>query len=117
MVACFVLIAFTWFYSFQLWAAALVTFLWGIQDGSMNCFLNGVLGFEFESKTTPFSVFKALQSFLVFIFICVESFLVDRLDFMYYYIISAIFSVLSYLIIVLVFDFKVKAKSERQSVL
>lgn len=54
------LIAFTCFFRFSLWAAALVTFLWGIQDGSANCFVNGLLGFEFESKTTPFSVFKAV---------------------------------------------------------
>ena len=35
-----------------------MTFFWGIQDSTLTNFINCILGFEFESKIIPFSVFK-----------------------------------------------------------
>ena len=40
------------------WSAYIMCLLWGIQDGGVNCFLNCTLGFEFKSKSTPFSVYR-----------------------------------------------------------
>lgn len=47
-------------YDFSFYLGVLMTFAWGVQDSGMNCLLNSVLGFQFESKTTPFSVYKFL---------------------------------------------------------
>jgi len=33
-------------------------FFWGFQDSGINTLINTILGFEFESKTTPFAVYK-----------------------------------------------------------
>jgi predicted MFS family arabinose efflux permease len=33
-----------------------MTFAWGLQDSSLNNFINCILAFEFDSKVTPFSV-------------------------------------------------------------
>ena len=42
--------------------------MWGIQDSGLNCLIRCVLGFEFESKILPFSVFNFSQSLLIFVF-------------------------------------------------
>ena len=47
-------------YDFSFTLAILMTFTWGFQDAGVNCLLNSLLGFQFESKTTPFSVYKFL---------------------------------------------------------
>ena len=33
-------------------------FFWGFQDSSLNVMMNTILGFEFDSKTVPFGVYK-----------------------------------------------------------
>ena len=38
--------------------AFLMCFTWGFQDAGINCMVNSLLGFEFDSKITPFAVFK-----------------------------------------------------------
>jgi predicted MFS family arabinose efflux permease len=38
--------------------AYIMCFVWGFQDSGLNCLTRCVLGFEFESKITPFSVFN-----------------------------------------------------------
>lgn len=43
-----------------------MTFFWGLQDAAINTIINVILGFEFESKIIPFSVFKFLQSLFNF---------------------------------------------------
>ena len=40
------------------WTAPALTFVYGLQDGDLNTFINCILGFEFESKITPFCVYK-----------------------------------------------------------
>ena len=46
--------------SFSLFFAGFMCFMWGLADGSMNTFVNCILGFQFDSKTTPFSVCKTI---------------------------------------------------------
>ena len=48
--------------------AYLMCFVWGFQDSGLNCLVRCVLGFEFESKITPFCVFNFVQSFFIFVF-------------------------------------------------
>lgn len=74
-VAYTILIVYSAIYDFSFVLGTLMTFFWGVQDSGRYCFLNSVLGFQFESKTTPFSVFKFLQSMLIFVFTVVESLL------------------------------------------
>ena len=50
-----------------------VTFVWGVQDSCFCNFLNCILGFEFDSKIIPFSIFKFVQSLFVFVFLVCES--------------------------------------------
>ena len=42
-------------------------FMWGVQDSGLNCIVRAILGFEFNSKILPFSVFNFVQSLFVFI--------------------------------------------------
>ncbi len=44
-------------YSFS-FLTFIMTFTWGLQDAAVSNFVNCVLAFEFESKLTPFSVFR-----------------------------------------------------------
>ena len=48
------------------WIAFLMCLIWGIQDAGVNCLINCILGFEFKSKSTPFSVYKFVQSLFIF---------------------------------------------------
>ena len=41
-------------------------------DGFANCFINCILGFEFDSKILPFGVFKFVQSLFIFVFQLVQ---------------------------------------------
>ncbi len=44
-------------YEYSLVFSFFMTFFWGIQDAGLNCLINCVLGFQFDSKITPFSVY------------------------------------------------------------
>ena len=46
----------------------IMTFVWGFQDAGLNTLINCILGFEFESKVTPFGVYKFSQSLFIFAF-------------------------------------------------
>jgi hypothetical protein len=46
--------------------AFVMAFVWGLMDSGLNAIIRSMLGFEFESKITPFSVFNFIQSLLVF---------------------------------------------------
>ena len=60
-------------YEFSFGFASTFAFFWGVQDASANCLVNSLLGFQFASKTTPFSVFKFVQSLMCFIVTCICS--------------------------------------------
>jgi hypothetical protein len=114
-------------------------FLWGTQDSGINCFINCILGFEFESKILPFSVFKFTQSLFTFVFFIVHSHLVkdcsiadpddsnvltadqDCIDqqitaLKYYLMGVGIFGLLA-VAAMIPFDFKEKAKEKPESVI
>ncbi|CDW76468.1 major facilitator superfamily protein [Stylonychia lemnae] len=90
-----------------------VTFAWGIQDSGLNNLLNCVLGFEFESNIIPFSILKFLQSLANFIFLVIESFLNEKIDFLIYFIAIGIFCYFS-LTIMLFFPFKAKKEDNEK---
>ena len=58
--------------NFDYFPAYLMCFLWGTQDSGTNCFINCILGFEFDSKILPFGVFKFVQSLFIFVFQLVQ---------------------------------------------
>lgn len=95
------------------WAAYSMCFFWGIQDSGINCLINCMLGFEFDDKTTPFGVFKFVQSLAIFGFSNVSSAVMssnnsvgDQKKYILIYLLSAgIFGFLS-MIAMLFFDFK-----------
>lgn len=80
------------------WYCFLFTFLWGIQDSCLNTVANSMLGFEFESNITPFSVYKFAQSLFVFVFDVLESLVVGKKKFRIYIIVMFVFSVFAYLV-------------------
>ena len=41
---------------FTTWWGCLVCFCWAFQESSCGLFMNAMCGFQWESKTTPFSV-------------------------------------------------------------
>lgn len=43
-----------------------MTFLWGLQDSSMNVHLFQILGFEFDTAAEPFSVYLMMQGLSIF---------------------------------------------------
>mmetsp|Transcript_18308 Transcript_18308/g.25368 ORF Transcript_18308/g.25368 Transcript_18308/m.25368 type:complete len:129 (-) Transcript_18308:97-483(-) len=54
-----------------------MTLTWGMQNSATNTFLYCVCGFQFESKTKPFSVLNFIQALFVFFMILVVSSLKD----------------------------------------
>ena len=59
------------------WVAFLMCLIWGIQDAGVNCIINCILGFEFKSKSTPFSVYKFAQSLFIFAFVQLSGVVMD----------------------------------------
>jgi MFS family permease len=51
--------------------------LFGIQDSGIQCFVNCILGFEFESKILPFSVYRFTQSLFTFVIFLVQARVMD----------------------------------------
>ena len=72
-------------YDFSYYLGILMTFSWGVQDAGLNCLVNSLLGFQFKQVTTPFSVYKFLQSLLIFVFTCVESATGDQQAYLIYF--------------------------------
>lgn len=62
-----------------------MTFAWGLQDACLCNFANCILAFEFESKVTPFSVFKFSQSLFTFGFLVLASIIDDQVKFFIYF--------------------------------
>lgn len=48
--------------------AYILCFFWGLQDAGINVLVRTHLGFEFDSKIIPFSVFGFVQGIFIFIF-------------------------------------------------
>ena len=45
--------------------AFVMAFVWGFMDSGLNAIIRSMLGFEFESKIVPFSVFNFLQALFI----------------------------------------------------
>lgn len=50
------------------WLSYLMSFMWGIADGTINIHTLQTLGFEFNSHSEPFGVFNLVQGISVFTF-------------------------------------------------
>ena len=62
-------------YEFSLAFAFIMTAFAGITDAAFNTTVLAILGFQFDSKTTPFSVYYFVQSIGIFAIISFESLL------------------------------------------
>ena len=51
--------------------AYLMTFMWGLQDGSINTMIMCIFGYEFENEAIAFSCFNFIQSSSVFIILLI----------------------------------------------
>ena len=49
--------------------AMTLCFGWGVMDAGLTNFFRGILGFQFDSKTVPFSVLTVVQSFFMFVMV------------------------------------------------
>lgn len=99
-------------YEFSFPLAILMTFTWGVQDAGVNCLISSLLGFQFLSKTTPFSVYKFLQSLLIFLCTCVESFTDNRTSWLSYFAACYVIAMLAWFILYRYFEFYTEAELE-----
>lgn len=84
-----------------------MTFLWGWQDAALNTFQSVVMGSEFESKITPFSCFRFIQSLFAFVFLFLETYISTHEHYLWYYSASGLFGILS---LAMMIGFKFKGK-------
>lgn len=68
---------------------------------------NVVLGFEFNSKILPFSVFKFVQAISVFVILMIEAEITTRTGYLIYYGLMGLFAYFA-LSMMVVFKYKVK---------
>lgn len=99
-------------YEFSFPLAILMTFTWGVQDAGVNCLLNSLLGFQFLSKTTPFSVYKFLQSLLIFLCTCVESFTDNQTSWLAYFGACYVCAMLAWFVLYQYFEFYTESELE-----
>ena len=43
-------------------------FFWGWQDSGLNIIVNTIMGFEFESKTTPYAACRVVRNSMLALF-------------------------------------------------
>ena len=67
--------------------------------------MSSLLGFQFVSKTTPFSVYKFLQSLLIFVMTCIESVLDSQTSYVSYFAVCYAVSVISWIVLLKFFVF------------
>lgn len=89
-----------------------MTFLWGIHDGSLSSHTCEMLGFQFDSKMEPFSIYNLNKSLMVFIFSLIQSYVnVSNEALTIYFSVIGVFGALmcfnTYF-----FDFKYKARAK-----
>ena len=89
-VALFFVLLFNMFAEFRMWRALLMTFTWGVFDSGNANFINCMCGFQFESKSLPFSCFFMIQSIAVFAFLLVESQITSAEQYYYYFAFGAL---------------------------
>ncbi|CDW82555.1 major facilitator superfamily protein [Stylonychia lemnae] len=54
--------------------SCVLTFFWGFHDGSLSSHTSEMLGFQFDTKMEPFSIYNLNKSIMVFIFSIIQSF-------------------------------------------
>ena len=109
-VAYVFLMLYTSIYDFSFYMSILMTFTWGVQDAGINTYINALLGFQFDSKTTPFSVYKFLQSFLIF---CVDELVTttdNQLSYLCFFGATYAVAMASWIILSAFFDRKTQAE-------
>ena len=93
-------------YEFSFVLAFLMTTMWGVQDAGTVCLVTCMLGFQFESKTTPFSVYKCSQSAFVFFIYYINSLLETQTAYLVYFCICYALAILSWIIFYKCFEVK-----------
>ena len=78
----------------------------------MNCYISCILGFQFDSKTTPFSVFKTVQSLTVFVTLLAEAHVVTEKAFTYFFGFVFVFQLAAFVLLLTCFDFRQKEASD-----
>ena len=86
IAGCIFNILYVVIFVFNIYLCISMTFVWGMQDACVICLINTMCGFEFESKTTPFSVQKFSQSMFIFMIFAFESLLETKDHYTYYFI-------------------------------
>ena len=73
-----------------------MTVFWGFSDGGLNTFMNCILGFQFDSKSAPFSVKQVILSLTVFVISQIESVLGSQNSYLFYLMIEMVFCILAW---------------------
>jgi len=108
----FLLIAFTImlaFHSdsgFNFWLACLMTLSWGFQDAGNSCCIYCMLGFQFDSKSTPFSVFCLTQSLSLIVFSTLQGMIASHAHYHYYFATGAVVSLFAWVTFLSKFEFR-----------
>mmetsp|Transcript_23318 Transcript_23318/g.27367 ORF Transcript_23318/g.27367 Transcript_23318/m.27367 type:complete len:209 (-) Transcript_23318:185-811(-) len=84
-------------YDFSFGLALAMTLTWGVQDAGMMCLMNVLLGFQFVSKTTPFSVYHFVHSLLIFVVTCICSTTKTQTSYLIFFSVSLVIYLASWL--------------------
>ena len=109
-----ILILYCSLFEFSFPLAILMTFSFGVQDGGVNCLLQALLGFQFTSKTTPFSVYTFFKSLSIFLCICLESLMDNRVSWLAYFVACYLVAIVAWYILYSRFDFWSEAELKLQ---
>lgn len=90
---------YIWYMTFSWVNGVVLCTVWGIQDGAVNVMLDCILGFQFDSKRTPFSVNKMVYSMFIFVFVFSQSFIVTRNAQIAWLLFCSVFQVFSIMLI------------------
>jgi hypothetical protein len=66
------------------WLAFMMPLMWGVLDSAINTHIFGMLGFEFDTNSEPFSVFTLIEALSVFVFSVINTWIDTRMRYIYY---------------------------------
>ena len=97
---------------FAMWRAVVMTFSWGFYDSGNMTFVNSMCGFQFESKSVPFSVFLVVQSFMVFVFLIYASTVTTTAQYYIFFLVGILANSVSFASVLCFFEPKPKESKQ-----
>ena len=112
-----VIITYNEMQSYRLWASSGVCFLLGLNEAATLLCISTMCGFQWNSKSIPFSIRNGVQSFGVVFYLIIAAYATTKETQRVLFIVSGLFGVASWLILFVWFKFRSTESNKTEEIL